>query len=520
MTLPWTLTLTILTLMMVSLPSGAGETSPSSKTEQLTIYPAPAGEPASADYEVYANGKPVFCYTSFMFSDKPETTIAGRPVSPVTFCYFDCEGPVEIEVRFLDGLKKAGIDTSSVIVRPLSRGISPKVKDGRIRFSVDKPGPLSVEPGGIKHPLHIFVNPPEKDVPDPKDPNVLYFGPGIHEVGDTQLKTGQTVYIAGGAIVFLKPRPLEEVKGGKHDAYGQDVYWAPGMFSATWQKNITIRGRGILCGRRALEHKQRGKLVMFERVDNLNVEGIIIRESPVWSFHACNCNNVRVSNIKVIGHYVNNDGICIGGTSDAIVEDCFSHNADDSLEIKVWMPQKNVTFRNCVVWNDIGGSFGLMHECGATLQNVLYKDCTVIHSTDDSSACPAVGVKLNGQGSIRNIRFENITVEDMPSKRRPALKLINNWPEWHLELPTRPDSPYVLLNPPKIDAPSGSIRDVVFRNINVLSCGNTDVALIAEGPGSPIEGITFENVVINGKKLVPDDPRIKKTEWVTNITVK
>ncbi len=61
---------------------------------------------------------------------------------------------------------------------------------------------------------------------------------------------------------------------------------------------------------------------------------------------------------------------------------------------------------------------------------------------------------------------------------------------------------------------------MLFRNVQVLNCRNTDVVLIAEGPESPIEGVTFDNVVINGKRLVPGDPRIKTNAWVSGVVVK
>ena len=108
----------------------------------------------------------------------------------------------------------------------------------------------------------------------------------------------------------------------------------------------------------------------------------------------------------------------------------------------------------------------------------------------------------------------------MQGPRRPALKVINNWDDWHLDYPTKPGSPYELLNPPKRDKPSGAIRDVLFRNVRVLQCRNTDVVLIAEGPDSPIENVTFDNVVIAGKRLVPGDPRIKTNAWVKGVVVK
>ena len=54
------------------------------------------------------------------------------------------------------------------------------------------------------------------------DPNVVYFGPGIHRRDITELKAGETLYLDGGAI-------LEGALRAKGDG-------------------ITIKGRGILSG--------------------------------------------------------------------------------------------------------------------------------------------------------------------------------------------------------------------------------------------------------------------------------
>jgi hypothetical protein len=474
----------------------------------------------SPDYEVRVNGQPVFCYTSYRMDATSDMTIAGRPVSPLSFASFDFEGDVEVEVRLLGGLQQAGVDCSTVIVRPLAQGIRPQVRDGAFTFRLNRPGQLTVEPGGgLLRALHIFANPLEQDVPDPADPNVIYYAPGEHWAREVDILDGQTVYIAGGAVVHLTPAAPEEL-GEPHSLYGLTLRWAPGMFSSNWHRNVTIRGRGILCGRAGLEKMQRGHLIRVQGIDNLVIEGITIRECPVWSLNVVNSNNVRISNVKIIGHYVNNDGIAIGGTSDALVEDCFSHNADDSLEVKVWIPQRNVTFRNCIVWNDIGGCLGLMHETGADIENVAYENCTVLHCTDDASVCPVAGLKLSGPGNARNFRFENIVIEDVRGPRRAPLKVINNWDDWHMDLPTLPGSPYELANPPKREVPSGSISGVLFRNVQILECANDDVAIFAEAAESPISDITFDNVVIRGSRLVPGDPRIKTNQWVTGITVR
>jgi len=74
--------------------------------------------------------------------------LAGRPVSPVSFASFDFRGRVEVTVRLLDGLRQAGVDTSSLLLRPLAHGLRPEVRDGAVQFAMTEPCQLSLEPGG------------------------------------------------------------------------------------------------------------------------------------------------------------------------------------------------------------------------------------------------------------------------------------------------------------------------------------------------------------------------------------
>jgi hypothetical protein len=45
------------------------------------------------------------------------------------------------------------------------------------------------------------VNPPEAEAPPPDDPNVITFGPGVHEVTGLSVGNDKTVYVAAGAVV-------------------------------------------------------------------------------------------------------------------------------------------------------------------------------------------------------------------------------------------------------------------------------------------------------------------------------
>ena len=78
---------------------------------------------------------------------------------------------------------------------------------------------------GYHNALHLFPNPiPDGPaVKESKNSHLYYFGPGIHDVGKLQLKSNDSVYIAGGAVVY-------------------------GSFIADNADNIHISGREVLDG--------------------------------------------------------------------------------------------------------------------------------------------------------------------------------------------------------------------------------------------------------------------------------
>jgi len=94
-----------------------------------------------------------------------------------------------------------------------------------VELNLEKPCILSFEPEGKRHPLLIFANPIEADIPQRNDPNIIYYGPGIHKPAGSviNLKSNQTLYLAGGAVVQAGINVLDS-------------------------ENVTIRGRGILDG--------------------------------------------------------------------------------------------------------------------------------------------------------------------------------------------------------------------------------------------------------------------------------
>lgn len=53
--------------------------------------------------------------------------------------------------------------------------------------------------------LHIFANALESDIPDFNNQNVIYVGPGEWDIQSISLESGQTLYVAGGAVIHGMP---------------------------------------------------------------------------------------------------------------------------------------------------------------------------------------------------------------------------------------------------------------------------------------------------------------------------
>ncbi len=165
---------------------------------QAVIYPSPGTLKPSAEYSVQVNGQDAFVYSS--------------PV-PAAYCSFDMSGPVEVII-------KANRDIKWVDVRPLSAGIKPVFKDSTITLTLSKPGQLSIElNGSIRMPLFLFANAPEKNKPAKGDPNVRFFEAGkIHYAGIINVKSNETIYIEGGAVVVgvIKANHVNHIRVAGH----------------------------------------------------------------------------------------------------------------------------------------------------------------------------------------------------------------------------------------------------------------------------------------------------------------
>ena len=94
---------------------------------------------------------------------------------------------------------------TSAELYPKRYGISPVIQGGKVYVTVSSPEKQMylVINGDKKKALFLFVDPLETNIPNANTSGVVYFGPGIHTIGErwSLPANKHTVYIAGGAYV-------------------------------------------------------------------------------------------------------------------------------------------------------------------------------------------------------------------------------------------------------------------------------------------------------------------------------
>ena len=383
-----------------------------------------------------------------------------------------------------------------VTIRPLSYGIVPEIDGNTIRFRLPGPKKIAVEVNDRHHAFHLFASQIETSKPDPEDPKVHYFGPGIHEPGTITLKSNETVYIDAGAIVY-------------------------GNIEATEVKNIRIAGHGILDASKIGRFEAR-QMVALDRCENVEVDGIICRDPHIWTLIARNCKDIRIADMKLIGLWrYNADGIDLVNSQDVLVEDCFVRAFDDNIVLKGMKRRdglmdgtclKNIEVRDCVLWGDWGRTLEIGAETVAdTIYDIRFLNCDVIHYVH-----MAMDIQNGDRALVTDVIFEDIRVEE------PILDGAQIADHVYLdgEIGKLVDL-NIRDNMWSKDTIRGRIDNITFRNISYTGKHFPITTMEGLNEQHAISNIHFENITINGQKVLgPEDLRLQSNDYVSDINIK
>lgn len=390
-----------------------------------------------------------------------KVTGGSHSAQKASMCAFDFEGTVEVSVTY----NKGAIDVARV--RPLSYNIVPVIKDNTLTFTLSRPANLSVEVNGdIFHNLHLFANPVQEFIPKATDPNVIFFGPGVHEIPGKKLKvsSGKTVYLAGGAIV-------------------------KGQLSLDSVSDVKILGRGMV--------DQEVRLgVHISNARNVLVEGIFASQCATGG-----SDQVTIRNVKSISFFGWGDGMNVFASNNVLFDGVFCRNSDDCTTVYATRKGftggcKNITMKNATLWADVAhpiliGTHG-NSEHPDILEDLNYINIDILdHKEMQVGYQGCMSINAGDNNLVRNIRFENIRVEDFREGQLVNLR--------------------VFYNKKYCTAPGKGIENVTFRNIE-YNGRNANLSVISGyNENRKIKNVVFENLKING--VLIHDAMTGKPGW-------
>ena len=335
---------------------------------QTVLYPAVPGMRTSEVYSVAVNGE-----------DAWVEAVGPGGMEDLHTLNLSAEGSLTFVISVNE-------DIESYSIQPKSYGIK-GVADGKtLTVTLDSPMKLYIRVNQLPY-LAIFSNPLEKGAPSRKDRNVDYYGPGNHDVGEIQVRDGQTIYIAGGANVN-------------------------GRLTGT-AKDVTICGRGSFTGNARLND-----------CENLRVEGIYMRNTRGWANTITNSVNTSYDNVKIFSHtgVWGLDGINPVSCKGFDINDCFIRTRDDCIAIKSnGDPQKfdlssrDITVRNSTMigWDHADGVTLGFELNGGVVENIKVTNCDILSARGSgrTGGHAAFSIVCDGESQVKDIYFEDIRVE-------------------------------------------------------------------------------------------------------------
>ncbi len=163
-------------------------------------------------------------------------------------------------------------------------------------------------------------------------------------------------------------------------------------------------------------HRLRPNFIQPYRCKNVLIEGVTIKNSPMWEIHPVLCTNVTVRGVQIASHGPNNDGCDPESCDGVLIENCVFDTGDDCIAIKsgrnadgrrLNVPSQNIVVRGCTMKDGHGGVV-IGSEISGGCRNVYTEDC----SMDSPNLDRALRIKTNSMrgGIVENVYMRNVKV--------------------------------------------------------------------------------------------------------------
>ena len=405
----------------------------------------------------------VIPYTVSVNGEKLHVKRMGHFDVPVNFVRMDIREGMEIEIA-------ANETIDSFVLSPKKWEIDATHKKDTITFAIDEPKYLILQPHSIDKKMEnliLLVDPAENNAPDPSARNIvnimdfddidpcgeslmtdriqhaidslegtrktLYFPAGTYLTGELWMRSGMRLYLSDGAVLKASSKLDDIVTEEKTGSTIEECLHALiRMYDVT---DSHIGGRGVIDANGAFhrdEEQPRTKynLLKIEESSNCSVDGIVALDSSFWSTVVYRSDDIHLTNYKVINNWKN------------------------------------------IGWNETDG-VDFDNSSNSSLSNAfLYvgDDCMATKSDDipDGYAPLKDGVYIDPTQSSDYIAVDQILHEDVVCFTNQSACKIGT------------------------KTMGGTMKDVVFKNIDVVNCGRGMV--IDNMDTATVRDIRFENI--------------------------
>ncbi|GHI02489.1 endo-polygalacturonase [Streptomyces cellostaticus] len=460
---------TVLAAGLSGLAGTAARADDGNSPPRLVTYPRPAAMPTNAGFRVRVRTAPDGDWQTLdiwrpQLEEINPTSGSGK-VHPTSMVYFDFHGTAEIEVIYLKG------GTTKARVRPDALMITPELLGDTLRFTLDEPRDVVVQINDeIFDCLHVITNRVEQQAPSADDPDVLYFGPGVHTVtgGVLTVPSGKTVYLAGGAVLTAQ-------------VYFKNV------------ENACLKGRGIL-------YANPGGAILCESSSNIRIEDVIILNPAGYAATFGESHNIHVRKARAFSSKGNGDGFDVFSSTGVLFDGCFMRTSDDCFAVyahrwNYYGDTRDITLQNCTLWADVAhpvniGTHGNT-DAPETIENLVIRNIDILdHREPQLGYQGCIALNPGDSNLIRNVRIEDVRIEDF---------------RWGQVIHLR-----VMCNAKYNTSVGRGIEDVYVKNLTYTGTRANPSLFLGYDADHAIKNVTFENLVINGTVIADS---MKKPKW-------
>jgi polygalacturonase len=343
----------------------------------------------------------------------------------------------------------------------------------------------------------------------------LFFKPKTH------------LYVGEGAKLKGSDN-IADYPSGPSRMEGQNLDYFPALVNAYGVDGFTISGKGTLDGnglkyweafwQRRKENPQctnlevsRPRLVFIWNSDDVQVQDVRLHNAGFWTSHYYQCTNVKILDLHIMSPHApvkapSTDAIDIDACTNVLIKGCYMSVNDDAIALKggkgPWADTDpnngenvNILIEDC--------EFGFCHAaltCGSEAihnKNIVMRNCYV------NEAMRVLWLKMRPDTPQK---YEYITVESIKGQAH-SLIYVKPWTQF-FDLKGRKEVPlsyseHITLK--DIDMKCDIFFDIAITEYDKLADFTFENLKIeakkADYDKSIINGVTFNNVVVNGKTI-------------------